>query len=392
MNFTPPDGYPKALARVGVERIGERRKDCEVVTDPEPDGCDSCVGSLQRAGSHSARPEGSGFTPSPRNPHAPPVFRQRPDACSTGAHFPAQPLGERVRYEDMRSFPFTPRQALLGLALALPFALLALAPAAHADTLIIAAPGAKNLAAGGGWRAWAAPTKSGRWQLTTRAPDGTISAAKVKSFGAAPDPSIGSTGFGVAEKRVVAVYSRCRGTSSTDGCDVYQYDLAAGTERKLTRISTSASETSPSIASGVLGFVRRGGSKPGTYTATSSRVRRIDTRVARETAVTASRIAYRVGGTILMSQIDGARRRTLVSGRDVFSVVITRYRVGWLQRIGHRTLALMTNRINPSGSVVITPGTHDLPASTQSAVADASKIVEYLGATGVKRASPPLFR
>jgi hypothetical protein len=51
----------------------------------------------------------------------------------------------------------------------------------------------------------------------------------------------------------------------------------------------------------------------------------------------------------------------------------------------------MTNRINPSGAIVIREGRHDLPASTQSAVADSSRIVEYPGATGVKRAIPPLF-
>ena len=107
--------------------------------------------------------------------------------------------------------------------------------------------------------------------------------------------------------------------------------------------------------------------------------------------MTQSRVAYRIGDSIVMSQLDGARRRTLVSGRPVFSVVITRYRVGWLQRAGHRTLAFMTNRINPSGGVTVRQGSHDLPASTQSAVADASRIVEYLGSTGVKRADPPLF-
>jgi hypothetical protein len=265
--------------------------------------------------------------------------------------------------------------------------------AAHADPLVVAVQGARNLAAGGGWRAWAAPKPDGRWQLVTRAPGGTIAAAPIADFGAPPDASIGSTAFGVAEKRVVAVYSRCRGTSATAGCDVYQYDLAAGTQRKLTRLSTQAgSEIAPSIASGVYGFARRGGSRPGTYTATRSRVRRIDTRLARETAVTPSRIAYRVGDTIAMSALDGARRRTLVTGLPVFSVVITRYRVGWLQRIGHRTLALMTDRINPSGKVTIRRGSHDLPASTQSAVADSRRIVEYLGRTGIKRAVPPLFR
>jgi hypothetical protein len=269
-----------------------------------------------------------------------------------------------------------------------------LAPAvAQADSLVVSLTGARNLAAGGGWHAWAAPKRNGRWQLVTQAPDGTVAAAeRIRDFGAAPDPSIGATSFGVADKRIVAVYSRCKGSSATTGCDVYQYDLAAHSERKHTRISTaSASETAPSIASGSYAFARRGGSRPGTYTATRTRIRRVDSRVARETAVTASRIAYRPGDAIVMSQLDGNRRRTLAAGLPVFSVVITRYRVGWLQRIGHRTLALMTDRIDPSGSVTVRRGTHDLPASTQSAVADASRVVEYLGSTGIKRANPPRF-
>lgn len=108
--------------------------------------------------------------------------------------------------------------------------------------------------------------------------------------------------------------------------------------------------------------------------------------------MTPSRVAFRIGDAVTMSQLDGARRRTIATGLGIFSVVLTRYRVGWLQRAGHRTLAFMTDRINPSGSVTVRQGTHDLPASTQSAVTDASRIVEYLGATGIKRADPPLFR
>ena len=278
-------------------------------------------------------------------------------------------------------------------------ALLAAAPSAGAsDPLVTPAPGARNLAAGAGWRAWAAPMPGARWQLVTRAPDGTVQAANVKDFGAAPDPSIGSTSYFAAEKRIVAVYSRCRGASSTQGCDVFEYDLAAGTERKVTRISTAAgSETAPSIAVGSYAFARRGGPRPGTYTVSRRRVYRVDSRVARETAVTASRVAFRVDGDmpgsakIVMSAFDGRRARTLVSG-PVFSVILTRYRVGWLQRAGHRTLAFMTDRINPRGQVTIRQGSHDLPATTQSAVADTSRIAEYLGSTGIKRAEPPLFR
>ena len=226
----------------------------------------------------------------------------------------------------------------------------------------------------------------------TRAPDGIIQAANIKSFDAPPDASISATSFAGPERRVVAVYSRCRGASATKGCDIFQYDLGAGSERKLTRISTKAgSETAPSVFMESYAFARRGGPRPGTYTADRRHVRRVDSRAARETAVTHSRVAFRVGDRIIMSQLAGRRRRTIATGRGIFSVVLTRYRVGWLQRAGHRTLAFETDRINFSGSVTVRQGTHDLPASTQSAVTDGRRMVEYLDATGVKRAQPPLF-
>jgi hypothetical protein len=227
-----------------------------------------------------------------------------------------------------------------------------------------------------------------------RAPGGHIAAAAIRDFGSPPDASIGTVStLTPGDRRFVAVYSRCSGFSTTQGCDIYRYDLAARIERKMKRFSTgTGSETAPSVSAGSYAFVRRGGHRPGTYTATRSRLRRIDSRLARETAVTQSRVAFRTGAAIYMSQLNGRRRRTIATGLGIFSVVITRYRVGWLQRAGHRTLAYMTDRIDPSGNVTIRQGRRDLPASTQSAVADASRIVEYLGATGVKRAVPPLFR
>ena len=66
--------------------------------------------------------------------------------------------------------------ALLVLAAALPAAT---AGAAGADTLIAAAPGARNLTANGGYLVWAAPDGA-RWRLTVRAPDGTVEAVRVE--------------------------------------------------------------------------------------------------------------------------------------------------------------------------------------------------------------------
>lgn len=269
---------------------------------------------------------------------------------------------------------------------------LALAPAAQADPLIVPAPGAKNLTAVDGWRAWAAPKTGGRWQIVTRTPDGTIQPADIAEFEALPDPSIGWTALAEPARRLVIVYSRCEGSSTTKGCDVFQYDVAYGAERKLAGLSTAkGSETAPSVAAGSYAFARRGGRRPGTYSANHSHVRRIDPRVARETALTPSRVAFRTADGVTLRWFDGRHRHTLTASPYTFGLVITRYRVGWLQGAGHRTLAFMTDRINPSGGATVREGAHDLPASTQSAVADSSGIVEYLGATGIKRADPPLF-
>jgi hypothetical protein len=69
--------------------------------------------------------------------------------------------------------------ALAGLGAAVP-------AAACADVLETPAPRATDLAAGGGWQAWGAPSADGRWRLTLRAPDGTVSQPAIPSFGLRP--------------------------------------------------------------------------------------------------------------------------------------------------------------------------------------------------------------
>ena len=175
------------------------------------------------------------------------------------------------------------RHALARCSVVVLFAAFALAPAARADTLIQPLSGARNLteaatgttvAPGGqivaspGWLAWAQPAAGGRWRLAVRSPQGVTTTPAIADFGAAPDPSIGSDRFGITGRRLFVVYSRCTGTSTIAGCDVYRYDVTAGTEAKVTAISTAtASETAPSVRSGLWSFVRRGSgaSHPGVY-------------------------------------------------------------------------------------------------------------------------------
>ena len=125
-------------------------------------------------------------------------------------------------------------------------AALALAPAAvaHADSLATAAPGARNLATGGGYAVWFAPTSSTTWQLVVRAPDGTVTTPAVRAFAGAQKASIGSDRFAAGGRRLLAVYGR-------DDGDVYAYDLRTGTEERVAGISSRAyRESSPAIQFG----------------------------------------------------------------------------------------------------------------------------------------------
>src|SRR4051812_31194027 len=91
-------------------------------------------------------------------------------------------------------------QALLLLALA---AALVPSRVASADSLLVPSPGARNLAGGHGYLTWPQPTDGGRWRLVVRSPDGAVRTPSLRSFGIAPDPTIGRHGG-----RLVIAYAR----------------------------------------------------------------------------------------------------------------------------------------------------------------------------------------
>lgn len=273
----------------------------------------------------------------------------------------------------------------------------ALPATAAADTLLAAAPGASNLSEGSGWMAWARPAGERSFRIAVRAPDGTVSDAAIGSFAGRPDPAIGTTWYR-AGRRIVVVYPRCRGASTRVGCDLYEYDVAARSERRLSRVSSrAASEVAPSFSSGILGFARLGGPRPGTYTA-AKLVRRIDGRPARETAVSGSRIAFLVRTTdgrdeITMTQLDGARRRVArrAARGTLSSPVITRYRLGWLEHRDGDVVARMSPRINPSDTTIEARTSRPLGPTVNSAASDDSSIKYFADGEGIKRAVPDLF-
>jgi len=290
---------------------------------------------------------------------------------------------------------------------ACPVSLLALvcavasASPASADTLETPAPGARNLAAAGGWQTWAAPTGAGRWRLLLRAPDGTVSVPSIDDFGAAPDPAIGSDRRAFAGRRLLVVYARCAGDSALRGCDVFTLQLngAAGEQRVDRLASRTYSETAPALALGRFSFVRRGGgARRGVHTwsaGSSEAPRRLSAVLARETATNGGRVAYayrssRGGGLVVRRPavprgvVQPASRQEVVPS----SITLDRYRATWL--LGSR--ALQTARLAGSGGpypLRILTADRALPPGTISILANGNRAVRALTPRGVTRLVPP---
>jgi hypothetical protein len=297
---------------------------------------------------------------------------------------------------------------MLSRALAVPLLAAALlattAGAAGADTLVTPAPGARNLTANGGYLVWAAPSGA-RWRLTVRAPNGAVTTPAIPDFGAPPRAQIGSTGFAVAGRRLLAVYSRCQGASATAGCDVYAYDLRAGTEERIAALgSRTYSETAPSIELGRMAFVRRGGGpKPGLYYYTlggKAAPKRLSSTLARETATNGTRVAYTYnssrGGGLAVRQLSGDGSPLVPASRQPAvprSPLLTRYNAAWLLDGGH---AQATKRFAGSGGpfkLVVVDASRALPATTDSLGLknDRTSAPYYLDAEGVKVTAPAIF-
>jgi hypothetical protein len=298
-----------------------------------------------------------------------------------------------------------PSRALLLVAALAAGLFLASAPAALADSLVFSAPGARNLTANGGYAVWAQPVPAGEWRLAVRAPDGTVTTPPIANFGAPPAAQIGSTGFAVSGRRLLAVYSRCQGASTLTGCDVYAYDLRAGTEERVPTLSSrSYSETAPSIEFGRIAFVRRGGGpRPGLYTyslGAKSAPHRLSSILARETANNGSRVAYTYnsshGGGLAVRRLSGDGGVLVPASRQPAvprSPLLTRYNAAWLLQDGHLQA---TERFAGSGGpfeLRVRDANRTLPATTNSIAlrTDRTSAPYYLDAEGVKVTIPALF-
>lgn len=267
-------------------------------------------------------------------------------------------------------------------------AVLAVPAAARADTLVVPAPGASNLVAAGGYLVWSEPAPDNRARLVVRAPDGAVTRPAIATFPAGVRAQIGSTGFAVAGRRTVAVYER-------DG-DIAELDLKTGRESTLRRISSSAyRERLPSIQYGRLVFVRSGGRRDGVYYWPGSGTpRRISAAIPSETAFNGTRAAWTARTTVVIKRVSGKGRASVVPTLPLpHSLVVTRYRVGWLIDGGQ---VFMTPRFGGSGGPdTVTRADHakrDLPPNTNSVALRGGDIGWYLDPdVGIFRVDPRLF-
>jgi hypothetical protein len=235
---------------------------------------------------------------------------------------------------------------------------------ASADTVAVADATAQNVTAYAATSAWSRRDSDGRYRLVVATASAAAHDAPVRSSSVPFDADLGPTS---TSGRVI-VYSRCAEGSATRACDVYQYDVGARVERKVGAVSGRAtSEIGPSTFKGTIAFGRtgtRGGlfvKRPGKAT------RRIWSRVADQTDLSATKVIARgggPGGVIRYSGLDGLHARNVAEGQRgeeaeslVASPVLTFYRAFWLVQSGEFS---QLEQGTPHSSIVETVSTRSL--------------------------------
>ena len=142
---------------------------------------------------------------------------------------------------------------LFAVSVSAPAAGLGVGTARAADTVINPDPTATNVSAFGGALVWSRQeAPNGKFRLVQHI-NGVTSDAPLPVRLGPFDADLGPGRRG----GIVAVYSRCRGAPA--GCDLFQFDLRSGRERKLRRLSTRrCSETAPSIWRGAIAYASAG--------------------------------------------------------------------------------------------------------------------------------------
>jgi hypothetical protein len=175
----------------------------------------------------------------------------------------------------------SPKSLVHGAAIAVAASALGAAPAV-ADTTVRPDPTAQNVTAYGTTAAWSRKAADGYHLVVAQG--ATIADAPVPASSRPYDPDLGPT---KSNGRAI-VYAR--------GGDLYRYDVGAAAERKLSALSSAATEAAPSFFSDTIVFSRTTGARKGLYLKRPGRpLTRLFRTVAAETDVAATRVIGRFG-------------------------------------------------------------------------------------------------
>ena len=274
------------------------------------------------------------------------------------------------------------RKPLVAAALAAAGISGAAASPALADSTLVADPTAQNVTAYGSSAAWSRKAADGYHLVVMHG--GAVADAPVPVSAKPYDPDLGPTS---SNGRAI-VYAR--------GGDLYRYDVGATAERKLSSLSSSATELAPSFFKDTIVFSRSTGSRKGLYIKRPTRkLTRLFRTVAAETDVAATRVIGRFGTgsksiiRILNLSADdvkiAARAR---AGQRVASPTLTRFNGIWL-RVGATASTVEQVGVNAHRGLAVRTGDRPLPGRANS-VASTNIPTLYSSEQGVRRIDPKL--
>ena len=259
----------------------------------------------------------------------------------------------------------------------------AFAPAASADSVVVPDPTAANVTVYGSTAAYSRRADDGTYRLMILS-EGSATEAPVPPSRAPYDPDLGPT----ASNGRTVVYAR--------GGDLYRFDVGSTAERKLTRLSSSATERAPSFYKESITF-SRAGSRPGWYLYRPGKaLKRVSKVAPLETDIAATRVAGRFFGgarsVIRQSNFTGADLRTIArahAGEKLSSPTLTRFNVFWLRDLA-RSRAARAERVGVNAHRGLRPLTADHAFSSATSLATTSIPVLYTSTQGIMSVDPKL--
>lgn len=275
----------------------------------------------------------------------------------------------------------SPKTFIRGLVVALAASALG-ATGASADTTVVDDAGAQNVTAYGTTMAWSRKAADG-YHLVVAQGD-RIADAPVPASSRPYDPDLGPT----RSNRRAIVYAR--------GGDLYRYDVGGAAERKLTTLSSSATEAAPSFFKDTIVFSRTTGARKGLYVKRPGRsLTRLFRTVAAETDVAETRVIGRFGeGTRSIIRIlnMNARDVRIVArakpAQRMASPTLTRFNGVWL-RIGATRSTVEQVGVNAHRGLDVLTADRPLAGRVDSLASYRIPLV-YTNGEGVQRIVPKL--